>query len=110
VPGWLRRVGERLDSTAANISTTYDKVASAYGPDPVGTYPQAESPFGLNDTAGNVYELTLSPHNPELFVARGGAFYFDVFASNIANRFELPANLRHNTVGLRACATWPPAK
>jgi formylglycine-generating enzyme required for sulfatase activity/predicted Ser/Thr protein kinase len=100
--------GARLDSTWANISTTYGKVSSAFGPDPVGSYPQSESPFGLHDTAGNIYELTLSPHTPDLFVARGGAFYFDVYASNIANRFEIPANFRHNTVGLRVCATWPP--
>ena len=102
--------GDRIDSSSANISTTYGKVASAYGPDPVGSYPQSESPFGLSDTAGNVYELTISPHSRELMVARGGAFYFDVFASNIANRFEIPANLRHSTVGLRVCATWPPVR
>jgi formylglycine-generating enzyme required for sulfatase activity len=102
--------GDRIDQNSANISTTYDRVASAFGPDPVGSYPQSESPFGLVDTAGNAYELTMSPHNPALMVARGGAFYFDVFASNIANRFEIPANLRHNTVGLRVCATWSPGR
>ncbi len=102
--------GDRVDPSSANISTSYGKIASAYGPDPVGSYPQSESPFGLYDTVGNAYEVTVSPYNPSQMVLRGGAYYFDVFGSNIANRFEIPAVLRITTAGLRVCATWPPVR
>ena len=100
--------GDRLDPNEANISTTYGRVGAAFGPDPVGSYPQLQSPFGLYDTVGNAYELTVAAHKSDIAVARGGAFFYDAFASRIANRFELPASFRHSTVGLRVCATWPP--
>ncbi len=100
--------GDRLDPNSANISTTYGRVSSAFGPDPVGSYPQSESPFGLYDTVGNAYELTVSPHDAGAMVARGGAFFFDAFGARIANRNLIPADFRHSTVGLRVCATWPP--
>ncbi|MBL9103779.1 MAG: SUMF1/EgtB/PvdO family nonheme iron enzyme [Myxococcales bacterium] len=102
--------GDRLEPDAANISTTYGRVPSAYGPDPVGSYPQSESPFGLYDTSGNVYEMTVSAHDPNAIVARGGAFFFDSFGSRIANRFPIEPNFRNYAMGLRVCATWPTAR
>jgi serine/threonine protein kinase/formylglycine-generating enzyme required for sulfatase activity len=99
--------GERLEASHANIDRTYGQVSSAFGPDPVGSYPESASPFGLFDTVGNAYEMTVSPHNPGQFNARGGAFYYNAFAARTASRFEIPASFRHSTVGLRVCASWP---
>ncbi|MDC0667880.1 bifunctional serine/threonine-protein kinase/formylglycine-generating enzyme family protein [Nannocystis radixulma] len=99
--------GERLDPSEANIDRTYGLVPSAFGPDPVGSYPQTESPFGLLDTIGNAYELVVSPFKPDQLGARGGAFYYNAFAAQAANRFEISRDFRHSTVGFRVCADWP---
>lgn len=99
--------GNRLDASEANIDRTYGLLASAFGPDPVGSYPQSVSPYGLYDTIGNAYELTVSPYDRKQLNARGGAFYYNEFAGRVANRFEIATSFRHSTVGLRVCATWP---
>ena len=41
---------------------------------PVGTYTDAESPYGAQDMAGNVFEWTSTPLAGEGFVVKGGAF------------------------------------
>ena len=100
--------GDRLDPGSANIDATYGRVSSAYGPDPVGSYPQSDSPFGLYDTVGNAYEMTVSPHTSGALWARGGAFFFSAFGARVDNRTEIPADFRDSRTGFRVCATWPP--
>jgi serine/threonine protein kinase/formylglycine-generating enzyme required for sulfatase activity len=112
--GRLFASGEVLSGEDANIDETYGKVATAYGPDPVGSYPQTQSPFGLLDTDANVYELTVTPHadrstppTPQIMVRGGGYFYAAIQARTTA-RFDIPANYRDPGIGLRVCATWTP--
>ncbi|WP_276082564.1 nSTAND1 domain-containing NTPase [Nannocystis punicea] len=100
-------IGEHLEPSEANIDRTYGLLGPAFGPDPVGSYPQSVSPYGLYDTIGNAYELTVSPYDHKQLNARGGAFYYNEFAARVPNRFEIAASFRHSTVGLRVCATWP---
>ncbi|HEY8377266.1 MAG TPA: SUMF1/EgtB/PvdO family nonheme iron enzyme, partial [Nannocystis sp.] len=102
-------IGQQLLPAEANIDKTYGQISSAFGPDPIGSYPQSESPFGLLDTVGNAYELTVSPHRPGAFNARGGAFFYNTMAARVTARFDIPAEFRHSTTGLRVCATWPRA-
>ena len=49
--------GDELDADDANFDVTYGRVDSAYGPDVVGSHPASRSPFGVDDLAGNVFEL-----------------------------------------------------
>jgi formylglycine-generating enzyme required for sulfatase activity len=100
-------VGDTLHPDDANFDMTYGKLESAFGPDPVGSYLHALSPFGLRDTDGNVYELTVSPHKLGAIMVRGGAYFYAEIQARTAVRFPFPAGLRDPTVGLRVCATWP---
>lgn len=105
--GRLFASGDDLEPSDANIMETYGKDAAAFGPDPVGSYPQTISPFGLHDTDGNAFELTVSPHGGSLVMVRGGAYYYSAIQGRTTARFDVPASLRDTTLGLRVCATWP---
>ncbi len=96
-----------LRPTDANFDDTYDKVVSAYGPDPVGSYLQTESPFGLRDTDGNAQELTVSPHPGRAAMVRGGSYFYSAIAARAAVHFQYPPGYRDTGLGLRVCATWP---
>ena len=99
--------GDILRPEDANFDLTYGKVEGAFGPDPVGSYPHVVSPFGLRDTDGNVYELTVSPHHGGAIVLRGGAFFYAEIQARTPARVPFPASWRDTAVGLRVCATWP---
>ncbi len=99
--------GDALDPNDANIMETYGKLATAFGPDPVGSYPQTESPFGLHDTDGNAFELTVAPRADGLVMVRGGAYFYAAIQARTTARFDVPASLRDPALGLRVCATWP---
>jgi formylglycine-generating enzyme required for sulfatase activity len=87
----------------ANIDTTYGRRSRAYGPDEVGLHPASDSPFGLADTAGNVFEMTVSVLDGEV-VARGGAYYFGALTAAAPNRQVIEPTLRDPSMGLRVCA------
>ncbi|MFH1529937.1 MAG: SUMF1/EgtB/PvdO family nonheme iron enzyme [Pseudomonadota bacterium] len=100
--------GARLDSSDANFDETYDKDPAAMGPDAVGTHPASESPFGLHDTAGNVWEWVSSSLEPEGHAARGGSFYFGANTGRTYNRETPEPSFRDTSVGFRLCAELPP--
>jgi serine/threonine protein kinase/formylglycine-generating enzyme required for sulfatase activity len=96
--------GERLQAADANIHDTYGK-PSAVGPDEVGLHPASRSPFGLDDTAGNVFEWVSSSLATGDHVIRGGSFAYDDVMAVPVNRTVSPPETRDSTVGLRVCAT-----
>lgn len=97
--------GETLAHDDANIDETYGRVALAYGPDEVGSYPRSVSPFGVFDMAGNVWELSGTRSAPFI---RGGSWYNPRLSSRIANREVTELLQRDVEIGARICAT-PPA-
>jgi len=99
--------GDVLHPNDANFIDTYGKLATAYGPDPVGSYAQTVSPFGLYDTDANAFELTVSPHDASVVMVRGGAYFYNELQARTTARFDVPASLRDTSLGLRVCATWP---
>src|SRR5207253_1092585 len=78
--------GDRLAPDDANYDETYGRHPLAYGPDEVGSHPASESPFGVRDMAGNVYEWVRSVRAPAEAVYRGGAWYFGQNTNRCANR------------------------
>ncbi|HYO67214.1 MAG TPA: SUMF1/EgtB/PvdO family nonheme iron enzyme [Archangium sp.] len=101
--------GERLLPDDANIDETYGRLHTAFGPDMVGSHPASVSPFGLEDMAGNAFELTRSPTGEfGRVVLRGGAWYYNSFGAYAAQIAEGDPTARDATIGVRVCASLPP--
>jgi serine/threonine protein kinase/formylglycine-generating enzyme required for sulfatase activity len=97
--------GDQLDPDDANIDVTYNKQPLAFGPDEVGSHPTSVSPFGLEDTCGNVFEWTISSLAPNEHVLRGGAYYYDNTTDRSTNRQVSEPSVRDPNIGIRLCAT-----
>ena len=99
--------GQRVAPSDVNHEATYGRRPTTIGPDEVGSHPASRSPFGLDDMAGNVFELVDGQHEQW---ARGGAYAFDVLASRTEFRDRFDANLGYVAAGFRLCADPPPVK
>jgi formylglycine-generating enzyme required for sulfatase activity len=97
--------GQRVLPDDVNQEATYGHGASATGPDEVGSHPASASPFGVQDMAGNAFELVAS--RPGEQFARGGAYAYDILAARTEMRDRFAADLRHVSAGLRLCADVP---
>ena len=97
--------GNRLLPDEANIDVTYGRQSDAFGPDEVGSHPASESPFGVQDMAGNAFEPT-RPRAQDLgdIVLRGGAWYYEHVGALVTNRQAGTSAMRDVVVGLRVCA------
>jgi formylglycine-generating enzyme required for sulfatase activity len=92
-----------LSPSDANFDDTYGRNLGSMGPDPVGSYPQSQSPFGLFDGTGNVFEITVSPFDPSVSWPAAAAFFFDRVTSRLINR-KVDAEFSDSSFGLRVCA------
>ena len=95
--------GRPLEADDANLDVTYDR--AFMGLDEVGAHPASISPYGLDDTAGNAFEWTVTDRGG--YVLRGGSYFHDRKTADLANRNELPPSVRDATAGLRICAPAP---
>jgi formylglycine-generating enzyme required for sulfatase activity/predicted Ser/Thr protein kinase len=100
--------GDVLDRADANFDLTYDRTDGAYGPDEVGTHPLSQSPFGIDDMAGNVFELVVSSQRANELVMRGGSAFISAISARITNREPVTREFRDVSTGFRVCAD-PPA-
>jgi serine/threonine protein kinase/formylglycine-generating enzyme required for sulfatase activity len=101
--------GDVLAPDDANLDFTYGRLPGAYGPDEVGAHPASDSPFGVADLAGNIWEWARSMHSDEV-IFRSGNFYRDDVTNQLVNRNFGTATMRNNQVGARMCADVPPTK
>ncbi|MEJ7597237.1 MAG: bifunctional serine/threonine-protein kinase/formylglycine-generating enzyme family protein [Kofleriaceae bacterium] len=94
--------GERLRPTDANFDETYGRTTLAFGPDEVGSFPASDSPFGIADLAGNVWELTTGPDGKPW--SKGGSFYQNQLTAAATNNSPSEPGQRGIRYGLRICA------
>jgi serine/threonine protein kinase/formylglycine-generating enzyme required for sulfatase activity len=97
--------GDQLRPDDANFDLTYGRVGPAYGPDAVGSHPASRSPFGVDDLAGNVWEIVVSSLEPDEIAVRGGAYYFGAASCRSTNREVGLSTLRDMMAGFRVCAS-----
>ncbi|WP_437589699.1 nSTAND1 domain-containing NTPase [Sorangium sp. So ce1000] len=100
--------GDRLAPDDVNFDETYGRVSRAFGPDEVGSHPASESPFGLHDMSGSVYEWTRSAGGESEIVVRSGGWYYDKIAVRIENRTLVEPETRDYALGFRVCADFRP--
>jgi formylglycine-generating enzyme required for sulfatase activity len=96
--------GDVLRPGDANFDRTYEQQPAAYGPDEVGSHPASDSPFGISDLSGNVWEWTFLANEPQTAYYSGGSFYQDVVTARSSNHVTGEATQRSVVVGLRICA------
>jgi formylglycine-generating enzyme required for sulfatase activity len=96
--------GDRLAPDDANFDATYGRQALAYGPDEVGSHPISDSPFGVADMAGNVWEWTRSNASATAAWERGGNWYQDALTARSYNREFVGRTFHSSLNGLRMCA------
>ncbi|WP_437834242.1 nSTAND1 domain-containing NTPase [Sorangium sp. So ce1153] len=100
--------GEKLRADDANIDVTYHRKIVNFGPDEVGSHGFSDSPFGLHDMAGNVWEFTSSVEYPLEPVARGGSTLQSAVDARGDNRAPQGRDRRDAFIGARICATPAP--
>ncbi len=75
---------------------------------PVGSYPQAESPYGVLDGAGQVFEWTATVSGPDRYIVKGGSW--DDKGCGVcrsAARHARPRALKHILIGFRLVTIQP---
>ena len=96
--------GDQLGADDANYAQTYGDEAHA-GPDTVGSHPISQSPFGIADASGNVWDVVVSVKGRP--VVRGGSFYELPVGLRLSNRSTVDAFVRDVAGGVRICARKP---
>ncbi len=91
-----------------NVDVTYGRKDRAYGPDQVGLHPRSQSPFGVDDMFGNVWEVVRPASKLKAYVSKGGAWNVNVLAARIPNDWVINAEFRQVETGGRICASLPP--
>jgi eukaryotic-like serine/threonine-protein kinase len=93
--------GPVLEGDDANIDETHGR--ALMGPDEVSAHPRSRSPFGLDDTAGNVFEWAVSEQGE--FILRSGSYQHDRKTAQLTNRSPMVRSQRYAAAGIRLCAT-----
>ncbi len=97
VDGRIFPWGDQFDPARLN---SHD--SGPFDTQPVGSFPEGQSPYGLLDGAGQVFEWTSSPGNPGRFLVKGGSW--DDKGCGVcraAARHARPADLKHILIGFR---------
>jgi formylglycine-generating enzyme required for sulfatase activity len=100
--------GNALGPDDANFVETYGSDSHTVGLDEVGSHPASDSPFGVQDMAGNVWEFVSDPAARSASIIRGGSYFQDRLSSSSVIYSLFSESLRDTTAGLRVCASLSP--
>jgi len=70
---------------------------------PVGSYSRGESPYGLMDMVGNVWEWCNDGPDGTSRIMRGGSYYFDIGGLHDDNSSSAPHSYFKSDLGFRLC-------
>ncbi|NPD24732.1 MULTISPECIES: bifunctional serine/threonine-protein kinase/formylglycine-generating enzyme family protein [Corallococcus] len=98
--------GPVLAPDDANFDATYGRKPRAFGPDAVGSHPASDSPFGVADLSGNVWEWLVTDTNSTPAYG-GGSFYQDALTARALNHGDGEPRTRFPFIGMRVCASMP---
>ncbi|RKH58806.1 bifunctional serine/threonine-protein kinase/formylglycine-generating enzyme family protein [Corallococcus aberystwythensis] len=98
--------GPVLAPDDANFDATYGRKPRAFGPDAVGSHPASDSPFGVADLSGNVWEWLVTDTNGTPAYG-GGSFYQDALTARALNHGDGEPRTRFPFIGMRVCASVP---
>ncbi|HZU87158.1 MAG TPA: SUMF1/EgtB/PvdO family nonheme iron enzyme, partial [Anaerolineaceae bacterium] len=71
---------------------------------PVDRYPLGQSPLGVWDLAGNVWEWQANPAERETIALRGGSWLYDAGTARLVSGYVAPPHARWGDLGLRVAA------
>jgi serine/threonine protein kinase/formylglycine-generating enzyme required for sulfatase activity len=101
--------GEVLEADEADTDQTYGRQDGAYGPDEVGSHPASQSPFGVDDLLGNVWEYVTPAERSQAkpWVSKGGSWQTSTLSARLPNHYVLNATYRQAETGVRVCVSVP---
>ena len=104
--------GDILSPEHANYDRTYGRDVRTFGPDAVGSHPTSDSPFGLHDMTGNVWEMVDllfidrdSESRSSVIGVRGGSYYNSSAVASSANHWVAGVDRRSPEIGFRVCSS-----
>lgn len=95
--------GDRVLPDDTNHDMTYGRDDRCYGPDEVGSHPASNSPHGVADMAGNVWNMLADVDEDGKRVSRGGCWYIVGSVGMIPNRDVLTESWVSEVLGFRIC-------
>jgi formylglycine-generating enzyme required for sulfatase activity len=93
--------GEEFAIERTNTEESDEAEKNSIGTTAVCTYLAGQNPSGIWDLAGNIWEWTGTVYDKEIFILKGGSYYFDNRFARCAARFRYLPGYFDGVAGFR---------